>query len=67
MAIANGINPSVDNINVGGINISTGTGAPTFTAVKGSIYVRLDGSSTVTRMYINTTGATTWTPITTSA
>lgn len=44
-----------------------GTGAPTFTAPKGTTYVRLDGSSTSTRMYINTDGATTWTNFTSAA
>lgn len=44
-----------------------GTGAPTFTAAKGSIYSRLDGSSTSTRLYVNTDGAGTWTNITSAA
>lgn len=44
-----------------------GTGAPTLTAPKGSLYLRLDGSSTSTRMYVNTDGATTWTNVTTAA
>lgn len=44
-----------------------GTGAPTFSAAKGSTYVRVDGSSTSTRMYINTDGGTTWTNFTSAA
>lgn len=44
-----------------------GSGAPTVTAAQGSIYVRTDGSSTSTRLYINTTGSTTWTNVTTAA
>ena len=44
-----------------------GTGAPTFAAPKGTTYIRLDGSSTSTRMYINTDGATTWTNFTSAA
>jgi hypothetical protein len=48
-------------------SIVAGTGAPTFTAVKGTLYIRLDGSSTVTRLYINTTGSTTWTTIASAA
>lgn len=47
--------------------IYSGTGAPSFTAAKGSLYLRLDGSSTSTRAYINTNGATTWTNLTTAA
>lgn len=44
-----------------------GSGAPTFTAAQGSIYLRSDGSSTSTRMYVNTTGSTTWTNFTSAA
>ena len=44
-----------------------GSGAPTLSAAKGSFYLRSDGSSTSTRMYVNTDGATTWTAITTAA
>ena len=44
-----------------------GSGAPTVTAPQGSLYLRSDGSSTSTRLYINTTGSTTWTPVTTAA
>jgi len=47
--------------------IVAGTGAPTFTAPKATIYMRLDGSSTATRIYVNTDGATTWTNVTTAA
>jgi hypothetical protein len=44
-----------------------GSGAPTVTAPQGSLYLRSDGNSTSTRMYINTTGSTTWTAVTTAA
>jgi len=47
-------------------SISSGTGAPTFTAAQGSMYIRIDGGVN-TRVYINTTGATTWTPLTNAA
>ena len=43
-----------------------GTGAPTFSAPKGSVYSRVDGSSTATRLYVNTDGAGTWTNVTTA-
>lgn len=46
---------------------SAGTGAPTFAAAQGSVYSRIDGSSTSTRLYVNTTGSTTWTNVTTAA
>lgn len=44
-----------------------GSGAPTVTAAKGSLYLRSDGSGTGDRMYVNTDGGTTWTAITTAA
>ena len=47
--------------------VLAGTGAPTFTAPQGTLYLNLTGSSTSTRAYINTTGSTTWTAITTVA
>lgn len=48
-------------------SIVAGTGAPTYSAKKGTLYIRLDGSSTSTRLYINTDGATTWTNFTSAA
>jgi len=50
-----------------GLGIYFGSGAPTVSAAQGSLYLRTDGSSTSTRAYINTDGATTWTNITTAA
>jgi hypothetical protein len=51
----------------GAIGIYAGSGVPTVSAAKGSLYLRSDGSSTSTRAYINTDGGTTWTAITTAA
>lgn len=67
MPVSNGINPDFDVVGVGGVTIETGTGAPTHSAVKGSLYIRLDGSSTSTRLYVNTDGSTTWTNFTSGA
>lgn len=50
-----------------GFGIYFGSGAPSITAVKGSLYIRSDGSSSSTRLYVNTDGATTWTNVTTAA
>ncbi len=50
-----------------GFGVFFGSGAPTITAAAGSLYLRTDGSSVSTRAYINTTGSTTWTAITTAA
>lgn len=49
------------------LGIYFGSGVPTVSAAQGSLYIRTDGSSTSTRMYINTNGATTWTNVTTAA
>jgi len=50
-----------------GFGIYYGSGAPSVSAGQGSIYLRSDGSSTSTRLYVNTTGSTTWTNVTTAA
>lgn len=54
---------------IGSISINTGSDAPTLSATKGSLYIRLDtgASTTATRLYINTTGATAWAAITTAS
>lgn len=44
-----------------------GSGAPTLSAAKGSLYLRSDGSGTSNRMYVNTDSGTTWTAVTTAA
>jgi hypothetical protein len=42
-----------------------GSGAPSVSAAKGSLYLRSDGSAVNNRAYINTDGSTTWTALTT--
>lgn len=55
-------------VTIGGQTITSGSGAPAgTTAPQGSIYLRTDGSSTSTRLYVNTTGSTVWTAVTTVA
>jgi hypothetical protein len=49
------------------VHFCAGTGAPTFSAAKGTVYSNITGSSTATRLYVNTDGATTWTNVTTAA
>lgn len=44
-----------------------GSGVPTVSAAKGSLYLRTDGSATSNRMYVNTDGGTTWTAVITAA
>lgn len=43
------------------LGIFVGSGVPTLAAAQGSLYVRTDGSSIATRLYVNTDGGTTWT------
>jgi len=50
-----------------GLGIFFGSGAPSITAAKGSLYMRTDGSTTNDRVYVNTDAGTTWTAITTAA
>ena len=49
------------------VGIYFGSGAPTVSANKGSLYLRTDGSTTNDRMYVNTNGGTTWTAVITAA
>ena len=77
VASANGFLSSPDDTVVAGgaaiftgtassVGIYVGSGVPTVSAAKGSLYLRTDGSSTNTRAYINTDGGTTWTNLTTA-
>jgi hypothetical protein len=50
-----------------GIGIYFGSGAPTVSAPQGSIYLRTDGSSTSTRLYVNSNGTTGWVAVTTAS
>lgn len=67
--------PPAAGANTAGIKVSStanlgiffGSGAPTFSAAQGSLYIRTDGSSTTTRAYVNTNGSTTWTYLTAGA
>lgn len=49
------------------VGVYFGSGAPTISAPQGSLYLRTDGSSTSTRLYVNTNGTTGWTNVTTAA
>lgn len=49
------------------LGIYFGSGAPTASAPKGSLYLRTDGTTTNDRAYINTNASTTWTALTTAA
>lgn len=49
------------------LGVFFGSGAPTLAAAQGSLYLRTDGSSTSTRIYVNTNGSTGWTNVVTAA
>jgi len=42
-----------------------GSGVPTLAAATGSLYLRSDGATATSRLYVNTNGSTTWTGVTT--
>jgi hypothetical protein len=52
---------------VANFGVFFGSGAPTLSAAKGSLYLRSDGSATNDRMYVNTDSGTTWTAVITAA
>jgi len=68
LSVQTGTAPPAAGATSAGIKVSStanlgvfyGSGAPTFSAAQGSIYLRTDGSSTSTRLYVNSTGSTTW-------
>ena len=49
------------------VGIYIGSGAPTVSAAQGSLYLRTDGSSTSHRVYVNSTGSTTWVAMTSAS
>ena len=51
----------------GTVGISFGSGVPTLSAGQGSLYMRTDGSSVSTRLYVNSDGGTTWVAVTTAS
>lgn len=51
----------------GTVGIAWGSGVPTLSAGQGSLYLRTDGSSTSTRLYVNSDGGTTWVAVTTAS
>jgi hypothetical protein len=53
--------------NTSNFGVFFGSGVPTLSAAKGSLYLRSDGTTTNDRMYVNTNGSTTWTAVTTAA
>jgi hypothetical protein len=50
-----------------GLVVSVGSNAPTLSAPQGSLYLRTDGSSSSTRLYVNSNGSTGWVAVTTAS
>lgn len=48
------------------VGIYSGSGAPSFAAAKGSLYLRIDGSSSATRAYICSAASGSWEAVTTA-
>jgi hypothetical protein len=49
------------------LGIYFGVGVPAVIAAQGSLYIRTDGSSVVTRLYVNTVGTAAWAAVSTTA
>lgn len=47
--------------------IVAGTGTPTFSAPQGTLFINITGSSSSTRMYVNSNGTTGWVAVTTAS
>lgn len=52
---------------VANFGVFFGSGVPSLSAAKGSLYLRSDGSTTNDRMYVNTNGTTGWAAVTTAS
>lgn len=55
---------STSTVNLG---VFFGSGAPTIQAGWGSLYIRTDGSTTSTRLYVNSSGTAAWVAVTTAS
>jgi hypothetical protein len=64
--VAGGAAAFIGTNTAAGMGVYFGSGAPTVTAAKGSLYLRSDGSSASTRMYVSD-GGTTWIAVTTAS
>lgn len=59
---------SMNELQLAGISIIVGAGAPTgITAKQGSLYLNTTGSSSSTRIYVNSDSGTTWVAVTTAS
>jgi len=49
--------------NTANLGVFFGSGIPTLSAAQGSLYLRTDGNSGSSRLYVNTTGSNVWTNV----
>ena len=64
--VAGGASAFIATNTAAGMGMYIGSGAPTVAAAKGSLYLRSDGTSTATRLYVSD-GSTTWIAVTTAS
>jgi hypothetical protein len=65
--VAGGASAFIATNTANNMGVYVGSGAPTVSAAKGSLYLRSDGSGVGDRAYINTNGTTGWAAITTAS
>jgi hypothetical protein len=65
--VAGGASAFIATNTANNMGIYVGSGAPTVSAAKGSLYLRSDGSGVADRAYINTNGTTGWAAISTAS
>lgn len=64
--VAGGAAAFIGTNTAAGMGVYFGSGAPSVAAAKGSLYLRSDGNSVSTRMYVSD-GGTTWIAVTTAS
>lgn len=64
--VAGGASAFIATNTAAGMGMYIGSGVPTVAAAKGSLYLRSDGTSTATRLYVSD-GSTTWIAVTTAS
>jgi len=64
--VAGGASAFIATNTAAGMGVYVGSGVPTVAAAKGSLYLRSDGTSTATRLYVSD-GSTTWIAVTTAS
>jgi hypothetical protein len=65
--VAGGASAFIATNTANNMGIYVGSGVPTVSAAKGSLYLRSDGSGVADRAYINTNGTTGWAAISTAS